>query len=102
MSAHRGHWIVCVRDIPGGEDSYLGVFTSEDRAEQLASRLRRDIAARGAQDSLDAIVQWVRPHPEFEDFRDEMLADLERLGYVLVRHARRHPAAFGPSRTRGL
>jgi hypothetical protein len=76
-----GKWIVCVRDIPGAEDAYLGPFASVERAQAIAGRLRRDIEAVGASGSLDAIVEWVRPGGEVETFRDEMLKDLARLGY---------------------
>lgn len=94
MNEHRGSWIVCVRDIPAGEDTYLGFFIVEQRARDLAERLRRDIAARGAEGVMDAIVEWVRPHPEFEDFRDEMLRGLEECGYDMVPLAKRDAPGF--------
>lgn len=80
----RGQWIVWLRDVPGGEDQFLGPFHSEERAHAVAERLRRDIAAVGCGfDTLDAGVEWVRPaSTDFEDFRDEMLVDLEAMGYV--------------------
>lgn len=57
----RGQWIVCVRDISAGNDDYLGPYRSEDKAEAVAKRLNRNIAAVGASSVLDAIVEWVRP-----------------------------------------
>lgn len=85
MSEHGtwGTWIVCVRDIPGGEDDYLGPFRSQERAAAVARRLCRDIAARGAEGSLDAIVERVRPGGDIEEYRDEMLANLEKGGYEM-------------------
>ena len=79
-----GTWIVCLRDIPSGEDDYLGPFRSEERAHAVARRLNRDIAARGAADSLDAVVEWVRPGADIEEIRDEMLSGLGELGFPLA------------------
>lgn len=83
MTNHlRGQWIVCVRDISAGEDDYLGPFYSEDKAESVAKRLNRDLAAVGASDVLDAIVEWIQPGLHIEQYRDDMLADLEKRGYA--------------------
>ena len=78
----RGMWIVCVRDVPAGEDQYLGPFASEEKAQAIAERLRRDFAAVGAGDTvIDAIVEWMQPGAEFTDLRDKLLADLAEVGY---------------------
>jgi hypothetical protein len=86
MTAHsekRGQWIVCVRDVPAGEDRYLGPFASEEKAQGIAHSLRRDFAAVAANDTIiDAIVEWVQPGSELVDVRDELLAGLEEVGYV--------------------
>lgn len=83
MTNHlRGQWIVCVRDIAAGEDDYLGPFYSEDKAESVAKRLNRDLAAVGATDVLDAIVEWIQPGLDIEQYRDDMLAALEKQGYA--------------------
>jgi len=79
----RGQWIVCVRDIAANENSYVGPFHSEDKADSTAARLQRDIEAVGASHLLEAFVEWVRPaSTEIEDFRDEMLRDLGEMGYA--------------------
>ena len=81
-SVFQGQWIVCVRDITAGEDDYLGPYRSEERAWDVANRLNRDLAAVGARDLLDAIVEWVRPGLDVEQYRDDMLADLAKHGYA--------------------
>ena len=83
MSETRGQWIVCVRDIPANDDSYVGPFHSEEKADEIATRLRKDIEAVGADHILEAFVVWVLPaSTDLEEFRDEMLRDLEEMGYV--------------------
>lgn len=78
-----GQWVVAVRDIPSNTDEFVGPYHSEDKAEEIAQRLRRDIAAVGAEHLMEAIVHYVRPGSiEFDDVRDEMLRDLGQLGYV--------------------
>lgn len=84
MAETRGQWIVCLRDIPSGEDEYLGPYHSDEKAQAVADRLNRDIAARGAGGTVDAIVEWVRPGIELEEIRDEMLVGLDDLGYVMT------------------
>lgn len=85
MSDTRGQWVVVVRDIPSNSDSYIGPFHSEERADEHAQRLRRDIEALGAGHVLEAFTEWVRPASvDFEEFRDEMLRDLEEMGYFHV------------------
>lgn len=80
----RGQWIVCVRDIAANDNSYVGPYHSEDKADAIASRLRRDIEAVGADHLLEAFVEWVRPSStDFDEFRDELLRDLEEMGYVV-------------------
>lgn len=83
MSDTRGQWVVVVRDIIANDDSYVGPFHSDDRAEEIATRLRRDIEAVGAEHVLEAFTAWVVPaSTDFEEFRDQMLADLEVMGYA--------------------
>ena len=78
----RGQWIVAVRDIPSNTDEFLGPYHSEDKAEDVAHRLRRDIAAVGAGHVAEAVVHYVRAGSiEFDEVRDELLRDLEDLGY---------------------
>ena len=79
--AFQGQWIVCVRDILSGNDDYLGPYRSEDKAEDVARRLNRDLVAVGASHILDAIVEWVRPGLDVEQYRDEMLQTLDEHGY---------------------
>lgn len=83
MADHlRGQWIVCVRDISAGEDDYLGPFYSVDKAESVAKRLNRDLAAVGATGIFDAVVEWIQPGLDIEQYRDDMLAALEQQGYT--------------------
>lgn len=77
----RGQWIVCVRDILSGNDDYLGPYHSEDKADEVAKRLNLNIAAVGASEVLDAIVEWVRPGLDIEQYRDDMLRELAETGY---------------------
>lgn len=84
-TAATGSWVVCIRDLPSNTDEYLGYFRSEDRADALADRLRRDVEAVGASHIIDVNVCWVRPEPEHEDARDTLLAELEEMGYAVQR-----------------
>jgi hypothetical protein len=84
-AASTGSWVVCIRDLPSNTDEYLGYFRSEDRAEAVARRLRGDVEAVGASHVIDVTVCFVRPMPEHEDARDELLADLEEMGYAVQR-----------------
>lgn len=77
----RGQWIVVLRDIPANEDELIGPYHSEEAAERVAERLRRDIAARAADHWLEAVAKWVRPGLDIEEARDEMLRDLDEMGY---------------------
>lgn len=81
--ASRGQWVVCIRDLPSNTDEFLGPFHSEEKAEAVAERLRRDIAALSASHIVEAFTVWVRPaSTELEEFRDELLADLGEMGYA--------------------
>jgi hypothetical protein len=83
VSDARGQWVVCVRDIAANDNTYVGPFHSEENADKVAVRLRRDIEAVGAGHLLEAFVEWVRPaSTDLEEFRDEMLRDLEEMGYA--------------------
>lgn len=83
MPKTRGQWIVCVREIAGNDNSFVGPYHSEDKAEAVADRLRRDITAVQADHIIEAFVEWVRPSStDLEEFRDEMLRDLEAMGYA--------------------
>lgn len=78
----RGQWVVAVRDIPSNADEFVGPYHSEDKAEAVAHRLRRDIAAVGAEHIAEAVVHYVRPGSiEQDEVRDELLRDLAELGY---------------------
>ena len=89
----RGQWVVAVRDIPSNTDELVGPYHSEDKADGIARRLRRDIAAVGAEHIMEAVVYYVRPGSiEFDDVRDEMLRDLEELGYSRASNQDTDPA----------
>ena len=88
--ALRGQWVVALRDIPGNDEELVGPFHSEDKAEAVARRLRGDIEARGAAHVMEAIVRWVRAGLDLEEMRDEMLRDLDAMGYEFP-----HPAPGG-------
>lgn len=92
----RGQWVVVVRDIPANEDQFVGPFTVEARANAVANRLTRDFAARGAENVMEAVVQWVRPGVESEDLRDDLLAQLEESGYEFVPLEVRQGVGFNP------
>lgn len=81
-SPFQGQWIVCVRDIQSGDDDYLGPFRSKDKADAVAKRLNRNIIAVGAPHVLDAIVEWVQPGLDVEQYRDDMLGKLAAWGYT--------------------
>lgn len=44
----RGQWIVCLVDLPSGQTEYIGPFHSEERADEVARRLRLNINTIGA------------------------------------------------------
>ena len=72
-----------MRDIPSNTDEFVGPYHSEDKAEAIAQRLRRDIAAVGAEHIMEAVVHYIRPSSiEFDDVRDEILRDLHEMGYA--------------------
>lgn len=52
-------WIVCVRDVSGGEDHFHGPFRSEDRADAHADKVRRELARHDLlrSDIVDVIVE---------------------------------------------
>ncbi len=75
-------YIVCVRDVSAGEDTYLGPFRSFEQASRVRRRLVGDITARQAQDVFDALIEEVQPGYTVEDFRNKLLGDLDALGYV--------------------
>lgn len=77
-----GQWVVVLRDIPGNEDELLGPFHTEEKAEAIAGALRRDIAARDAEYIAEAFVTFVRPGVEMVDLRDELLEQLDEMGYA--------------------
>jgi len=84
-AASVGLWTVCVRDMPSNTDDYIGSFRSEARAEEFCERLRRDVEAVGASHIIDVQVCWIRPQIDTEEFRDELLRDLEEMGYEIPR-----------------
>jgi hypothetical protein len=77
-------WIVCLRDIPAGEDTYLGPYRTEEGAARVARKLNRDIAARGATLLYDALVEPLRSGGDLMAFREELLADLDAAGYPML------------------
>lgn len=78
----RGQWVVVLRYISANDDELIGPYHSGEKAQAVADRLNRDISARWASHVMEAFVKFVRPGSiDLEEMRDEMLRDLEELGY---------------------
>lgn len=75
-------WIVCVRDVSSGNDTYIGPYRSNDTARGVAERLLMNIKACGATDEFDAIVEEIRNGGDYPAFRDELIDQMASRGYM--------------------